>query len=101
MISEAELRLEIEELEGQKATYSSCQRLASLYAILDHIQKENEGRRTDEAVEVLSRVNSPFLDLIKGKDLQEVLLLVDELVNTIAWTNGKLYDSFFRKLKEL
>ena len=41
-----------------------------------------------------------FSDLIQGKDIDEVLPLMDELMTTVQVLHPRLYNSVIRKLKE-
>ena len=76
-----ELNYEIEQLEGKAPTYAIMQQLASLYTVRDHIPK----------------LESDFAQLA-FRDINKTLAVMEELMNTIAVINPKLYDGVMNQL---
>lgn len=102
MIKENELYEAIGELEDcENPTFQTCQKLATFYTIKNELfrDKENatEGVRIQKIVGNFG--NSRFLRAIEGLDIDRVLGVVDELMETLSVINPRLYDGVMRKLK--
>ena len=106
MLSKIELKAAIEELLESKHTIQNCEKLASIYTVLDHLYPENTPQIEEgysfsagNASNVIGDYGeSEFLQLIKGRELTEVIPTLDELVATVQVLNPRLYASFIRKL---
>ena len=103
MYSKVELHAAIEELLSGKHSIQNCEKLASIYTILDHLYPDNnidKGYSFDNGVDVFGAYgNSEFLRLIEAKKIEDVMPVIDELVETIQVLNPRLYASFIRKLE--
>ena len=105
MIKQDELLEAIAECQGQRnPNASTCVKLASYYTILDHI-----GEKQEEPLPRYSFASEPepkaaydsgteFSDKIKGKDMDDVLAVMDELMTTLSVVNPRLYAGVMRKL---
>ena len=91
MISIDELQKEIEILEDETPTYSTMDKLASLYIVRAYSSPLND------SIEDLG--DSEFLLAVKGKKQSDVMQLMDELMDTIKILNNRLYDSVIDRLK--
>lgn len=115
MLDEAEIRKEIARLEYEESSYPNYAKLANLYTIRQQMQDEKQGHRDmrvsaysgasapmPEAVQprTVGRYgNSDFLQEVAGKRPEEVWEIVDELMDTLAVTNRRVYDAVMRKVK--
>lgn len=117
MLDEAEIRKEIARLEYEESSYPNYAKLANLYIIRQQMQEEKQERRdmrvsaysddsapTPEAVQprtVGSYGSSDFLQEVAGKRPEGVWEIADELMDTLAVTNRRVYDAVMRKIKAI
>lgn len=120
MLDAAEIRKEIARLEYEESDYKNYAKLADLYVIRKQMQEEEQGSRSmrlhaysgapapaaqtaapQEATtqEVGSYGDSDFLRAVTGKDPAKVWPIVDELMDTLAIVNAKVYNSVMQKIK--
>ena len=113
MLDEAEIRKEIARLEYEESSYPNYAKLASLYVIRDKMQEEERGDGgryvgyysgapapvTAEPATVGEYGDSEFLLAVAGKDPLRAWTVIDELMDTLALVNRKVYDSVMRKIK--
>ena len=98
MYNKSELIEAINELQNANHTIQNCNKLASLYTVLDHTDK---GYSNDEPIiedKVDDYGNSDFLRLIAYKNAKDMWLLMDDLMYTLSVTNKRLYNSVIDKL---
>lgn len=120
MISKKELIEAIEHYKKSPATIDSCQKLAALYTVKDHLYCEDEpeynrnrhreisqysGAQAPECREGKAKIQvldatSDFLRRVDGMDAKAFWKVMDELVETIKIINPRLYDGFIRKLND-
>lgn len=102
MLSKLELLSAIQDLLEGKHTIQNCEKLASVYTVLDHLYPEDKidkGYSFDSGTEVIGDYGeSEFLQAIKGRNLENVMPIIDELVATVQVLNPRLYASFMRKI---
>ena len=105
MIKEQDLREAIAEMQGQKnPNANTCIKLAAYYIIQDHITgqipKDYEpalySGADPGAIEYDG--DSEFAKAIRGKDLNDVLSLIDELMTTIQVMHPRLYAGVMARL---
>ena len=104
MITEQDLRSAIAECQGQKnPNANTCIKLAAYYTILDHITGESP---TVKSIPVMGYSNSylyksdsEFMKGIEGVDLDTVMQVVDELMDTLKAVQPRLYDAVMRKFE--
>jgi hypothetical protein len=85
---------EILELEKHDTTYATCEKLACLYTVRDHLTKYEEPE-----TEMLSAYgDSDFMKAISGKSSHDVMCVMNELMSTLNVVNPRLYESVMRKL---
>lgn len=106
MFSEAELIDAIDELTGGKHSIQNCEKLASIFTVLDHLygrsqQSVDTGYSRDNRVndDIIKKYgNSYFLSSIEGRNAKEVWLIVDELIEALGVLEPRLLSSFYEKL---
>ncbi len=105
MYSKAELIDAIDELTGGKHSIQNCEKLASIFTVLDHLygqpQFVDTGYSRDNRVDddiIKKYGNSYFLSSIEGRNAKEVWLIVDELIEALGVLEPRLLSSFYEKL---
>lgn len=108
MITEQDLQEAIAECEGQRnPTANTCIKLAAFYTIKQHLFPDTadvvtlpsysySGPQQSDHIEYNS--GTEFSDLVNGRDLYEILSVIDDLMSTISVVNPKLYASVIREL---
>lgn len=120
MLDAAEIRKEIARLEYEESDYKNYAKLADLYVIRQQMQEDEQGSRGtrlhaysgDRApavqavasqAEVPQKVgsygDSDFLRAIEGKKPSTVWPIMDELMDTLAVVNARVYNSVMQKIK--
>lgn len=110
MITEKDLQEAITECEGQRnPNANTCIKLAAFYTIKQHMypdSKESPGVgysfKPAEAPSVGAiqyNSGSEFSDLVNGRDIDDVLVVIDDLMNTLSVLNPRLYASVLRNLQ--
>lgn len=115
MLDEAEIRKEIARLEYEESSYPNYAKLANLYVIRDKMQEEERadsgryisrysGAPAPSTVSVDPETvgeygDSEFLLAVAGKNPGKAWAVIDELMDTLALVNRKVYDSVMRKIK--
>ena len=96
MISIDELNKTILDLETNRdTTYATCERLAWLYIVRDHLMQ-----KTSKEPLVLAG-ESEFLMAVNGKCGDAVWGIMDELAETVKMLHPRVYESVMRKLNDL
>lgn len=100
MITEEDLREAIAECQGTRnPNANTCIKLASYYTILNQMKEEPTYSYASEPTgQVRYDSGSEFSDAIRGKDLQHVLSVVDELMETLQVLSPKLYNATMESL---
>jgi hypothetical protein len=91
MISRRDLELAVTELENSPPTYQVCSKLADLYIILDHLK--------DEYAESMG--DTEFLRVIRNKDINGIMGVMDELMSATKVLSPKLYENVIIRINEL
>lgn len=105
MITNKDLQEAIAECQGvRNPNANTCIKLASYYTIMDHMNTtpEEPVRYSYDPgpVDTFGYFgDTEFLRLIEGKNMDRVMSLFNELVDTIHVISPRLYDGFIRKLK--
>ena len=121
MLDAAEIRKEIARLEYEESDYKNYAKLADLYVIRKQMQEDEGGCRSMRAhaysgdpapavqtiapqAEAIQTVggygDSDFLRAVTGKDPSKVWPIMDELMDTLAVVNAKVYNSVMRKVQD-
>lgn len=89
---------EIEEIEATKdTTYRTCERLAWLYVVRDHLRPM--ATPSDRRTQSIS--GSEFLELSSGVSYPALMGILDEHMSALAVVNPKLYESIMGKIRAL
>ena len=99
MISIEQINGEISVLEEEKPTHVIMQKLASLYIVRDHMGIGEPQLAVIQSMPSLG-TKSEFAQLIDGMDIKSFALIMDDLMNTLAIINPRLYESVMIKLAE-
>lgn len=94
MISEKELLKAIEETERLPVSFQNCEKLATFYILLDHLHSA-------ERMLLKRKSDSEFISVIADKNLDEVMPVLDELMQTLDVVNNKLYTTTINTLRDL
>lgn len=100
MFTEVELLDAINELLNARHSVQNCEKLASVYTVLDHLYPTERENQMQETI-IGKYGNTDFLSEVAGKPARDVWLLVDDLIETLAIINPKLFDNFINKLNEI
>lgn len=99
MITLEDLQAAIAECEGvRNPTSSTCIKLAAFYTIKNELFGAPSYSYAPPPVETYQS-DSEFSQAIQGKDTNDVLKLMDELVTTLSVVNPRLYASVMRRLR--
>ena len=107
MIKENDLIEAIAECQGERnPNANTCIKLAAYYTILREMRPEAERMPEQEYSYDEPPINeyesgSDFGQAIKGKDLNAVMAVVDEIMETLRVFSPRLYDAAMRKLATL
>ena len=102
MITIEQINGEIAVLEDEKPTHVVMGKLANLYTVRDHMGIGEPEIVTPVVSErVVYDGSGEFAMAIRGKDVNAVLPVIDELMSTIEVLNPRLYQSVLRKLEEV
>ena len=95
MISKDILNKEILELESHDTTYATCERLAWLYIVRDHLT----GQEQKQPIPLSISGDSEFLKAVNGKDSHKAWAIMDELMDTLKIINNRAYESVLNKIR--
>ena len=96
MISIDELNKTILDLETNRdTTYATCERLAWLYIVRDHLTQKMSKEPLTLAGE------SEFLMAVNGKCGDAVWKIMDELMDAVKMLHPRVYESVIKKLNDL
>ena len=108
MITEQDLLEAIAECQGQRnPNANTCMKLASFYTILDHMAEKPSysempnysfANETENTVKYQS--GTEFADAVYGRDVDEIMGIMDELMSTLSIVNPPLYRSVMRRVVE-
>ena len=94
MLSIEEVERTILELEKRDTTYATCERLAWLYIVHDHLTQ----RIVQEKARAAEMEGSPFLVACSGADIAEILRVMDEHMEALRVVYPKEYEAVIRKI---
>ena len=102
MPTKEELLKAIDEVSRLPDTYSKCQKLASFYILLNSLYPE-EDFKNDINTQFQSTIpnlgESEFLKKIKGRELNYVFSVFDELMEALKALNPSLYANTLRRFE--
>lgn len=114
MITERDLEEAIAECQGQRnPNANTCIKLAAYLTI----QRELFGEQSIDQIADTGKMvipsysyspapigytaDTPFGQLIEGKDIEDVMPLLDELIEAVRLLNPRLYDGFLQRLRKI
>lgn len=98
MIKESDLVKAIAECQGEKnPNANTCIKLAAYYTILNNLKHE-EPQQYSYANKYDS--GSEFSNAVKGRSLEEIMPVMDELMTSIQVLFPKMYRAVIQRLKE-
>lgn len=96
MLSIEEVERTILELEKRDTTYATCERLAWLYIVHDHLTQ----RIVQEKARASEMEGSPFLSACSGAEIEEILCVMNNHMEAIRLIYPKEYDAVVKKISE-
>ncbi|MDE7398989.1 MAG: hypothetical protein K2N06_05610 [Oscillospiraceae bacterium] len=103
MFTERELCDAIAECENAPSSLQNCQKLAVFYSLYDRLfaeKPEIEQKTAKSEVLPISSSNSEFLQAIAGRNWDSLLIILDELMDTVKILQPRLYAAVMQKLQE-
>ncbi len=97
MINPDKINEEILMLERKDTTYATCERLAWLYIVRDHITTQQAHQPTPLDISG----DSEFLQAVDGKDSMAVWAIMDELMDTLKTVSPRVYIAIMKKVKAI
>ena len=94
MLSLEEVERTILELEKRDTTYATCERLAWLYIVHDHLTQ----RIVQEKSRAAEMEGSPFLAACSGAEIAEILRVMDEHMDALRVVYPNEYEAVIRKI---
>ena len=94
MLSIEEVERTIFELEKRDTTYATCERLAWLYIVHDHLTQ----RIVQDKARAADMEGSPFLAACSGADIAEILRVMDEHMEAVRVIYPKEYEAVIKKI---
>lgn len=111
MLDPREIDIEIARLEYGESSYPAYAKLATLYTIKNQITKSEQNQQDPAKEHSLSSAPEPefvglygdseFLREIEGRNKEDVLLIVDDLMDTLQVANPRVYNGVMRKLRSI
>ena len=102
MPTKDELLNAIEEVSKQPDTYAKCQKLATFYILLNLLypEEENKNNLSTQFQSIIPDFGeSEFLKRIKGRELNYVFSVFDELMEALKALNPSLYANTLRRFE--
>ena len=102
MPTKEELQKAIEEVAKQPDTYAKCQKLATFYILLNSLYPD-EDFKNDISTQFQDTIpdfgESEFLKKIKGREINYVFSVFDELMEALKALNPSLYANTLRRFE--
>lgn len=95
MLSIEEVERTILELEKRDTTYATCERLAWLYIVHDHLMQ----RIVQEKARAAEMEGSPFLSACSGADIEEILRVMNEHMDAVRMIYPKEYEAVVKRIE--
>lgn len=97
MLSVEEVERTILELEKRDTTYATCERLAWLYIVHDHLTQ----RIVQEKARAAEMDGSPFLAACSGSEIEEILRVMNEHMEAVRVIYPKEYEAVVKRIAAL
>lgn len=100
MIDLETVEREISELEARQASYKLCERLSWLYIVRDHLYSKMYP--PDGKADLKSALSgSEFLDAANGKPYEDVMMVMDEHMETMKLLYPKTFESIIQRIRQI
>ena len=99
MISIEQISGEIAALEEEKPTYVIMQKLANLYVVRDHLILPQQQTQIPDSKTISTMLDSEFMQAIDGKNIDDILPVIDEAMYAIQVLNPQLFKSIMKRIK--
>lgn len=102
MMTRQELEEAIDACERAPMSYQNCEKLATFYAIYDHLYTE-QAPRVEKVRETKISVSgsSQFYQLINGLNASDVWNIMDELMTSLEVVQPRLFNAVMQKIDDL
>lgn len=102
MMTKQELEAAIESCERATMSYQNCEKLATFYAIYDHLYTRR-APQIEQVTETKISVSdgSEFLNMINGLQSSKVWSIMNELMTSLQVIQPRLYDAVMQKIQDL
>lgn len=102
MMTRQELEAAIESCERAQVSYQNCEKLATFYAIYDHLYTRR-APQIEQVTETEISVSdgSDFRRMINGLPAERVWRIIDELMTSLQVVQPRLYDAVMQKIQDL
>jgi len=103
MPTKEELLNAIQEMQSKPPTYNTCEKLATFYTLLSHLYSEGESRGYSYDVKSVFPVStgSEFREAITGKDIEQVVDVLDEHMDMVKILFPKEYKAVIQRINEV
>ena len=110
MITEKDLQEAIAECQGiRNPNASTCIKLAAFYTIKDHLYPQKEDQVSPQysydiepsavsTKEIDYYSETEFGKAINGKNVEDIMILMDEVMSVVQVINPKLYNSIMERI---
>lgn len=95
MLSIEEVERTILELEKRDTTYATCERLAWLYIVHDHLSQ----RIVQEKARAAEMTGSPFLSACSGAEIEEILRVMNDHMDAVRLIYPKEYEAVVKRIE--
>lgn len=105
MISERELNEAIRDYEQQPMNAQRVAKLVDLYALREHLYSGSPAsasvRTQTEEKKTMTEGGTEFLQMANGKDINKILIIIDNLMQTIKVLHPRMYDRVLDLISDL
>jgi hypothetical protein len=109
MLDPKEIDFEISKWEYLESDYDNYAKLADLYTIRDHMNRQTPYETSYSAAPATTEFSSvvedygdsDFLQTVYGKDQADAWAVMDDLMDTLHTVNPRVYEGVMRKIRAL
>lgn len=102
MLDLDEINAAILELENGETTLANCSKLATLHTVRDHLIETDYAPYSYASAPVVAvSGDSDFMRTISGRNNQEVMDIMDDLMDTLRVSMPKAYRSVMERLRSI
>lgn len=103
MITEREILDAIDDLLREPVSITDCGKIASLMVVHDHLygnKKQEHREREPKRSTIETAGGSEFLKAVNGRDVGDVMALMDELMVAVKVLQPRIYAEVLDRLRE-